>query len=70
MNGNTFLYNTGPIDTLADPDWNVRQTYTVTRFDDGQVEGDRKGHSVDARQHRPPLDAELRGRSRRRPSPS
>jgi len=30
-NGNTFLYNTGPITSLGDPDWNVRQTYTVTR---------------------------------------
>jgi uncharacterized protein DUF4331 len=31
-NQNTFLYNTGPIDTLSDPDWNVRQTYSVTRI--------------------------------------
>jgi hypothetical protein len=30
-NGNTFLYNTGPITSLDDPDFNVRQTYTVTR---------------------------------------
>jgi hypothetical protein len=30
-NGNTFLYNTGPITSLDDEDWNVRQTYTVTR---------------------------------------
>jgi hypothetical protein len=30
-NPNTFLYNTGPINALDDPDWNVRQTYTVTR---------------------------------------
>src|SRR5687768_15480568 len=30
-NGNTFLYNTGPIDTLSDPDWNQPQYYTVTR---------------------------------------
>jgi Domain of unknown function (DUF4331) len=30
-NGNTFLYNTGPIDTLSDPDWNRPQTYKVTR---------------------------------------
>jgi len=29
--GNTFLYNTGPITSLDDPDWNVRQTYSVTR---------------------------------------
>ena len=31
-NPNTFLYNTGPIDTLSDSDWNVRQTYSVTRI--------------------------------------
>jgi Domain of unknown function (DUF4331) len=32
-NPNTFLYNTGPIDTLSDPDWNVKQFYSVTRID-------------------------------------
>jgi hypothetical protein len=31
-NGNTFLYNTGPVTSLDDPDLNVRQTYTVTRL--------------------------------------
>jgi hypothetical protein len=31
LNGNTFLYNTGPITSLTDPDWSVRQTYSVTR---------------------------------------
>jgi Domain of unknown function (DUF4331) len=30
-NPNTFLYNTGPISSLSDPNWNVRQFYTVTR---------------------------------------
>ncbi len=30
-NPNTFLYNTGPVTSFADPDLNVRQTYTVTR---------------------------------------
>ena len=29
-NPNTFLYNTGPIDSLDDPDWNMPQTYRVT----------------------------------------
>jgi hypothetical protein len=29
-NLNTFLYNTGPITSLADPDWNRRQRITVT----------------------------------------
>lgn len=27
----TFLYNTGPIASLTDPSWNLRQTYSVTR---------------------------------------
>lgn len=30
-NGNTFLYNTGPIDSLDSLNFNVRQSYTVTR---------------------------------------
>jgi hypothetical protein len=29
-NRNTFLYNTGPIDSLDDPDWNLPQTFRVT----------------------------------------
>lgn len=29
-NGNTFLYNTNTIDNLSDPDWNVKQFYSVT----------------------------------------
>jgi uncharacterized protein DUF4331 len=32
-NPNTFLYNTGPITSLTDTTFNVRQFYTVTRFD-------------------------------------
>ena len=31
-NPNTFLYNTGPISSLSDPNWNKRQFYTVTRM--------------------------------------
>ncbi len=33
QNPNTFLYNTGPITSLTDPDWNLRQTYSITRID-------------------------------------
>jgi hypothetical protein len=33
-NGNTFLYNTGPIESLEDADLNVRQTYTLRRFNE------------------------------------
>ncbi len=35
QNGNTFLYNTGVVSSLNDPDLNVRQTYTITRYDNG-----------------------------------
>jgi hypothetical protein len=34
-NGKTFLYNTGPVNALTDATLNVRQTYTVTRYDNG-----------------------------------
>jgi Domain of unknown function (DUF4331) len=30
-NRNTFLYNTGPIDSIGSPNWNRPQFYTVTR---------------------------------------
>ena len=33
QNPNTFLYNTGPISSLTDPNWNKRQVYSVTRVD-------------------------------------
>jgi hypothetical protein len=33
LNRNTFLYNTGPITSLDDPTFNVRQSYSVTRID-------------------------------------
>jgi hypothetical protein len=32
-NSDTFLYNTGPIQSLTDKNWNRRQTYTVTKVD-------------------------------------
>jgi hypothetical protein len=38
QNPNTFLYNTGPITSLSDEDWNVRQTYSVTRVAAGNRE--------------------------------
>lgn len=40
-NQNTFLYNTGPITSLDSPNWNVRQFYSVTRFD-----GPRRGRGT------------------------
>ncbi|MFJ7244416.1 DUF4331 domain-containing protein [Kitasatospora sp. NPDC098652] len=34
-NPDSFLYNTGPITSLDDPNWNRRQTYTVARVEAG-----------------------------------
>lgn len=36
LNGQTFLYNTGPITSLDDADWNMRQVYSVTRVSGNQ----------------------------------
>ena len=38
QNPNTFLYNTGPIKSLTDANWNERQTYTVTRVQGGKTD--------------------------------
>src|SRR5690349_4151860 len=32
QNDHTFLYNTGPIGSLTDPNWNARQTYQAVKF--------------------------------------
>src|SRR5205823_5035741 len=42
QNPGTFLYNTGPISSLTDPNWNVRQSYTVNRVQGDRDEGDRR----------------------------
>ena len=31
LNPNTFLYNTGPIESITSDNWNRRQVYTITR---------------------------------------
>lgn len=35
-NPDSFLYNTGPINSLDDPNWNRRQTYSITRVEAGE----------------------------------
>lgn len=35
-NPETFLYNTGPINSLDDPDWNIYQTYKLTEIVQGK----------------------------------
>ena len=37
VNPNTFLYATGPIKSLDDPNRNLSQTYTVTRVENGRA---------------------------------
>ena len=37
QNPNTFLYNTGPISSLTDPNWNKRQLYSLTRIKNGRA---------------------------------
>ena len=37
QNPNTFLYNTGPIKSLTDPNWNIRQTYSLSKTQSGQT---------------------------------
>ena len=63
-NPDTFLYNTGPITSLTDPDWNIRQTYSVTRVQGAEPAGARRGPAHAAGEHRAALDPELR-RARR-----
>ncbi|WP_461011353.1 DUF4331 domain-containing protein [Streptomyces capparidis] len=43
-NGDTFLYNTGPVTSLDDPDLNVRQTFDLEllRFEHGRHKGTTK----------------------------
>jgi hypothetical protein len=36
QNPDTWLYNTGPISSLSDPDWNIRQYYTLARVQGGR----------------------------------
>src|SRR5438309_2509471 len=36
INPNTFLFNTDQITSLTDPDYNVRQSYSVARIDHGR----------------------------------
>src|SRR5712692_4878963 len=40
-NPDTFLYNTGPISSLDDPNWNMRQFYSVTKVSGGRRSDDR-----------------------------
>src|SRR5207302_6025707 len=47
-NPNTFLYNTGPINSLTDPNWNKRQLYSVAVIQ-GKDKGKGHDHGHDGR---------------------
>ena len=59
-NSDTFLYNTGPISSLNDPDWNVRQFYSIAEVQQRAPHVPRARPADAAGQHRPPVDPELR----------
>src|SRR5437763_4075135 len=48
QNKNTFLYNTGPIGSLDDPNWNKRQLYSV-KLIESKSKGKKQDHSHDGR---------------------
>ena len=64
-NPNTFLYNTGTIGSLNDPNWNKRQFYNVTRVDHGTGSG-RNGARRRASRVLPATSARTRRRTTRR----
>lgn len=57
-NPNTFLYNTGPIDTINSPNWNVRQFYDVTRVDGPRRRG--RGTTLATGLPTPPVNVGIR----------
>src|SRR5204863_191265 len=62
MNPNTFLYDTGPIKSLDDANWNLRQYYKITRTDKNgtTVLGDNLASTPDnVGQHSTPNYADL-----------
>ena len=56
-NPNTFLYNTGPITSLDSANWNVRQTYSVTRVEGSWV---RRSRVLGSNLPTPPVNIGLR----------
>ena len=64
-NPNTFLYNTGPIKALDDPNRNMYQTYTRDAGRERPHRAHRRADADDVRQRRPGVDAELRRQRQR-----
>ncbi|HEX3669744.1 MAG TPA: DUF4331 domain-containing protein [Acidimicrobiia bacterium] len=50
QNEETFLYNTGPISSLTDPNWNKRQLYDVSVIrEQGRNNGTKQHHETDGK---------------------
>ena len=50
QNEDTFLYNTGPITSLTDPNWNKRQLYDVSVIrEHGHRNGKKQHHEQDGK---------------------
>src|SRR6478609_1094907 len=47
QNEDTFLYNTGPITSLTDPNWNKRQLYSVSVIHEGAHGNGKQHHEQD-----------------------
>ena len=61
----TFLYNTGPIESLGSPNWNRRQSYSVGRWRHGHKPADAGLEpGLPAVQHRPAVHPGLPGARR------
>ena len=59
-NGNTFLYNTGPITSLDSTAWNVRQSYTVIRALGDRGNGNGRETVLGSNLATPPVNIGLR----------
>ena len=56
-NPNTFLYNTGPISSLTDPNWNMRQFFSVRRIvEDEDDEDDEESKVLGKNLSTPPVN--------------
>ena len=55
-NGNTFLYNTGPVTSLDDPNLNVRQTYSVTEVTRDPATGNKTSEVIASNLPVPPVN--------------
>ena len=65
LNPDTFLYNTGPIESLNSPNWNRRQFYDVFVVVRRVAADHRHRPGLPAVQHRAAVHAELRRAGRR-----